>query len=175
MQHFMNELILPFVEQAKHISEESRTGLQKIHTDLYQAVYLLRSHYKPKPLTDEQAAEQSKIIDERNRLADGRSDIQKCVDAWLKEQLGKHDLKPELLDEDDTESFEYTLTEHYDETRSGCESFTVPVKAKERLEEMDMDFNDVLKDHLDQHCHDDFYIETDYEDMEMTDSETELQ
>lgn len=176
MQDLMNNIVMPLVEQSKYVTNEMREDFGNIHSSLHAALYTLRPPYKPKPATPAELARQEEVALARKATRNEKSDVQKCVDEWLKEQIDEYDLNPALLEDTDTESFDYKCSETCDETRSGEVSFEVPDRVKERLDEaMEKDFNDELKEYLDERHYVDFTVDMEeYESGEMTESSTEL-
>jgi hypothetical protein len=126
----------------------------------------------------ELSAKTAKSVQEyRNR----KSDVQTCVDNWLTEQLEEEGIKLEVLNDDDTESFEFTVIESRNESYSGCTDFSVPDQAKAILNTLfendnGESFEDRLRELLVRELHDSFCVDTDnnYGDGETTDMEYEL-
>ena len=178
LQGLMKGEVLPLIEQAKLLPRDVLQRLHSTYNSLTANVGFLIG--PPKPLTPEESAEQEKVIAERNLQSEIRrnkkSDIQECVDTWVKEKLEEFDLKPELLDDDDTEKFDYERNETCEEIRSGTVSFTVSDSAKERIEAgMESDFDEALKEFLDNCDYDDFEIDLEnYDSGDMTDSSSTL-
>jgi hypothetical protein len=178
LQKMMNEQIMPLIDQSKLLPRDCLEGANNLYNTMTYSMGRLLA--PPKPLSPEKAVEQEKVVAERNQRAEERrnkkSDVQECVDSWVKERLDEYDLNPAILDDDDTESFEYERTENCVEHRSGSLNFTISDRAKERIDEaIEGDFKDLLKDHLDESLWDDFEMELDnYESGDMIDSSSEL-
>jgi hypothetical protein len=171
------DTVLSYIEQAKLVPAEMVTQLSEAQRKLDGALWNLRARPVPKERTPEEQVKHEAYVAKCKEQRERKSDVQECVDAWLREQLEEFDLKPELMDEDEAESFTYEITETMNEYRSGEVEFEVPDLVKERLDAMmgdDVDFNDALKEHLDEKCHGDFYIDTEYGDGEMVESGSEL-
>ena len=96
------------------------------------------------------------------------------------EQLEENGIKLEVLDDDDTESFEFTVIETRNESYSGCADFEVPDQAKAILNNIfesdnGESFEDRLRELLTEEVNDSFSIDTDYcGDGETTEVEYEL-
>ena len=109
-----------------------------------------------------------------------KSDVQLCVDNWLTEQLEENSIKLEVLNDEDTESFEFTVTESKNEILSGCTDFSVPDQAKAILTNIfegdnGESFEDRLKELLTSELYDSFCVDTEYDGCgETTEMEYEL-
>lgn len=86
-KQWMEEEVLPYVERAELIPREVCIKHHEMSSGITSGLYHLQAPHVSKPLTEEEKAEQAKIIEERNRRAEELSDIQQCVNEWLKEHL----------------------------------------------------------------------------------------
>ena len=169
------EAIMLLVEQAKHVPDATRIEMDGTFNNLHSELYNLRPPFVVKELTIEQQAYHAKQIEENEARKEQKSDIQECVDCWLLAKFEEYGLKPELLEDSDTERFIYEYTETAREYRSGEEEFDVPCLVKERLEAlMKEDFKSELQEHLDNAQHDEFYLDMQHDDGEVVDSSSTL-
>ena len=169
------EAIMLLVEQAKHVPDATRIEMDGTFNNLHSELYNLRPPFVVKELTIEQQAYHAKQIEENEARKEQKSDIQECVDCWLLAKFEEYGLKPELLEDSDTERFIYEYTETVREYKSGEVEFDVPYLVKERLEAlMKEDFKSELQEHLDNAQHDEFYLDMQHDDGEVVDSSSTL-
>ena len=189
LQSMMNQL-LPFVEQAKllpgDLIDAQATTWQALRTAMFKLREPYAKEYQRKvesgeivPKTEEAKEEERETRKAVQAAArERKSDIQSCVDNWVLELLEEYDLKSELLDDDDTESFTYERKETCSEYRSGEVTFTVSDRAKERIEanmDANEDFTDMLKEYLDERIWQDFEVDIDtYDSGDVSESSSEL-
>jgi len=193
---FMEGEILTPIRAAKFVNPSAYSKLQELTRNLpYNIRTLCKTDKQEKEekissgeITPEmikgeaeEDAKRAKIAQEyRDKCGRGQSCIQKCVNTWLSEQLEENGIKLEVLNDDDTESFEFTVIESRNESYSGCTDFSVPDQAKAILNTLfendnGESFEDRLRELLVRELHDSFEVETDYNgDGETTDMEYEL-
>lgn len=176
---FMEGEILPPIRAAKFVNPSAYSKLQELTRNLpYNIRTLCKSDRQEREekissgeitpeMIKEEAEEDAKRAKSAQEYRARKSDVQECVDKWLSEQLEENGIKLEVLNDDDTESFEFTVIESRNESYSGCTDFLVPDQAKAILDNIfesdnGESFEDRLRELLTEEVSDSFSVDVDY-------------